>query len=238
MKTTSLSFLLVLELLSIGLLRAQPAKDSLTAGEIIEKAIAALGGRANLLTVKTLYTDMTTEMEGRQVQWITKEMLPNKGSFQIVFKGRIVYQNFFNGEKGYAITDGQVQETDEKEFKDKKYKKNIFDQLDYLDSSLWKLELIGEEKVNHQDCYKIKATLVNGLVEILYYSKITFYTLREDKISNPEKEAFETSFFYDYRKFGNLTNFSEMKVEADGKPQFIKIVNLLVNEQVTEDDFK
>jgi hypothetical protein len=180
---------------------------------------------------------MSTEMEGRQVHWITKEMLPNKGSFQIVYNNRIVFQNWYDGENGYESVNGEKTKADESEFKDKKFKRNIFNELDYLDTSLWNLELAGEGKVNNEDCYKIKATLVNGLVKILYISKTTFYTLREDKISNAEKDSFTTTFFSDFQKFGQLTFYTTLRFGEGENSQTAKIIKLLPNEQITNSDF-
>lgn len=206
--------------------------------EVINNAISALGGKDFLLSIKTMYTDISTEMEGRKVHWITKEMLPNKGAFQIIYNDRIVFQNWFDGKNGFEIVNGEKRKADDQEFKDKKFKKNIFDELDYLDTTLWKLELMGEQKVKNDDCYKIKATLVNGLVKILYYSKATYYMLREDKVSNKEKDSFSTTLFSDYQKFGQLTYYTVMKFGEGDQLQTGKIVNLLTNEKITDNDFK
>jgi hypothetical protein len=206
------------------------------ANDVVENAISALGGKEYLLSIKTLYTDISTEMEGRQVNWVTKEMLPNKGSFQIVYDGRIVFRNWYDGNTGYEIVNGEKSKADPEEFKDKKYKKNIFNELDYLDTSLWKLELVEEEKVNDEDCYKVKASLVNGEVRNLYFSKRTFYMLREDKV-NAEKGSFTSTSFSDYKKFGGLTYYSVMKFGNGEKTQIGKIVNILLNEKIDESDF-
>jgi hypothetical protein len=206
------------------------------ANDVVENAISALGGKEYLLSIKTLYTDISTEMEGRQVNWVTKEMLPNKGSFQIVYDGRIVFRNWYDGNTGYEIVNGEKSKADPEEFKDKKYKKNIFNELDYLDTSLWKLELVEEEKVNDEDCYKVKASLVNGEVRNLYFSKRTFYMLREDKV-NAEKGSFTSTSFSDYKKFGGLTYYSIMKFGNGEKTQIGKIVNILLNEKIDESDF-
>jgi hypothetical protein len=206
------------------------------ANDVVENAISALGGKEYLLSIKTLYTDISTEMEGRQVNWVTKEMLPNKGSFQIVYDGRIVFRNWYDGNTGYEIVNGEKAKANPEEFKDKKYKKNIFNELDYLDTSLWKLELVEEEKVNDEDCYKVKASLVNGEVRNLYFSKRTFYMLREDKV-NAEKGSFTSTSFSDYKKFGGLTYYSVMKFGNGEKIQIGKIVNILLNEKIDESDF-
>lgn len=180
------------------------AQTKLTASDIINKSIDVTGGKQYLLSIKTLYTKLATEMEGRQVHWITKEMLPNKGAFQIVYQDRAVFQNFYDGKKGYEVSGGKKQLADQAEFSDKKFRKNIFNELDYLDSSLYTLALDGNEQVNNEDCYKVKATCINGTVRTLYYSKMTFLKLRED-ISTSEKEHFTSTYFFGYKKLGKLT---------------------------------
>jgi hypothetical protein len=110
--------------------------------------------------------------------------------------------------------------------------------LDYLDATLWKIELAGEQKVGNEDCYVIKASLPNGRVSKLYYSKANYYLLREDKVSDLEKDSFSTTLFSDYKKFGNLTMYTTMKFGVGDQFQEGKIINLLVNEQVAEKDFE
>lgn len=208
------------------------------AGDVLRNSITALGGKEYLLSIKTLYTDMSTEMEGRQIHWITKEMLPNKGSFQIVYNDRVVFKNWYDGETGYEIVKGEKRKADQEEFKAKKYKKNIFNELDFIDTTLWKLNLIGEKKVNEENCYQIRAISTTGEERNLYFSKETFYMLREDKILNAEKESFSTTSFSDYKKFGNLTFYTILKFGEPDKVQIAKIVTLLVNERISEKDFK
>jgi len=216
----------------------QNFKEVKNANDVIENAITAMGGKEYLLSIKTLYSDISAEMEGRQVHWITKEMLPNKGAFQISYQDRIVFENWYDGTTGYEIVNGEKRKADPEEFKDKKYKKNIFNEFDFLDTSLWKLELVGEEKVNDENCYKIKASLINGEVRNLYYSTSSFFMLRQDKVSNAEKDSFSSTFFSEYKKFGGLTYYTVMKFGDGEKAQIGKIVNLLVNENISERDFE
>lgn len=234
-KTLILSSFLMVALNSVF---GQNLREVKNANNVLENAITALGGRDYLLSIKTLYTDISTEMDGRQVHWITKEMVPNKGSFQIVYNGRIVFQNWYDGVTGYEMVNGEKRKADPEEFKAKKYKKNIFNELDFIDTSLWKIELIGEQKVNKENCYKIKASSINGEVRNLYFSKSSFFMLRQDKISNSEKDRFSSTFFSDYQKFGGLTFYTVMKFGDDKKSQVGKIVSLLVNEKISENDFQ
>lgn len=233
-KTLSLTLFLMVVLNTVS---GQTLREVKTVNDVLENAVIALGGKDYLLSIKTLYTDISTEMDGRQVHWITKEMLPNLGSFQIVYNDRIVFQNWYDGKTGYEIANGEKKKADPEEFKAKNYKKNIFNELDFIDASLWTLELIGEEKISNENCYKIKATLINGEVRNLYYSKSSFYMLREDKVSNSEKDSFSSTYFSNYKKFGGHTYYTTMKFGSGDKPQIGKVVTLLVNEKISEKDF-
>lgn len=235
MKVFRLLFLLVLLNLRLN---AQTKNDSMTAYKIVNNSIEAMGGLEYLKSINTLYTDTKTEMEGRQVHWIVKEMLPNKGSFQIVYNNRTVYQNWFNGKKGFEIVNGEKKKADKSEFKDKLYKKNIFNELDYLDSTLWRLEYLGIGMSNNDSCYKIKATLASGLVMALYFDKNNFHMVRSDKIENPEKNRFTTYLYSNFKKFDKLVFYTELKFGEDGKYQQGTIVDLLINQSVNESDFK
>jgi len=199
-----LFFLFALSCVLSTFLNAQTQME-VNARQIISNAITEMGGKEYLASVKTLYTDMITEMDGRKVHWITKELLPNKGAFQIIYNDRIVFQNWYDGKTGFEMVNGEKRKADPNEFKDKAYKKNIFNELDYLDSTLWKIELLGEEKVEKEACYKLSVTLVNGRVSMLYFSKENFHLLREDKVAEKEKDSFSTTLFFDFKKFGDLT---------------------------------
>jgi hypothetical protein len=233
MKTTLLSFFF---LFSLNLTKTF-AQNELTARLIIEKSIEATGGKQYLQSIKTLYSNLDTEMEGHKVNWITKEMLPNKGSFQIIYQGRTVFQNFYDGQKGYEVSEGKKQLADQAEFSDKKFRKNIFNELDFLDSTLYTIKLMGTETVDKEDCFKVEATCINGTVRLIYYSKKTFLQLREDR-STAEKGNFSSTYFTGYKKYGKLTYFTDMVFGDGEKMQKAKIVDLLVNEKITDDDFR
>jgi hypothetical protein len=211
--------------------------NAVDAYEVLNKSIAAIGGKAYLQNINTLYTDFKTEMEGRPINWVVKEMLPNKGSFKIVYQDRVVYENRFNGETGYELVGGEKKAMDKDGFKDKTYKKNIFNELDYLDSTLWKIALVGEEKVAKEPCYKIKASLVDGTVKHLYFSKASFYMLKEEKVINADQGAFETVLFSGFKKFGDLIFYTEMKMGTNGQYQTAKLEKLEVNKGVDNKDF-
>lgn len=220
--------------LSAATLTAQKSKSV----EIIEKSIEAQGGKQVLENVKTLYTKSETVMDGQNVFWITKEMAPNKGSFEIEYQGRIVFKSFYDGKTGYDVVNGQKKLADQEEFKDKNYRRHIINSLDYIDPSLYTLEYIGEEKANNKDCDKIQATLKNGKVEYLYYDKISHLLAKSEVVKNPEKNSFSVTLYDDYKKFGDLVYETKDTFVSENGDQVVKIVDLYYNKKISESDFK
>lgn len=234
MKITATVF--ALALCSTSLLAQN--SDINKANTIIEKAIQARGGKELLKSIKTLYSNSETVMDGRNVNWITREMAPNKGSFEIVYQGRVVYKSFYDGKNGYDVINGEKKAADPEQFKDKNYRKNIMNELDYLDTSLYKLEYMGEEKINNKDCYKIKATLANGKVSYFYYDKSTYYMIKSEVIASPEKDTFSTVLFDDYKKFGDLVYETKQTYISENGEQVVKIVDLYYNKKISDKDFE
>jgi hypothetical protein len=223
--------------LSTTTLTAQNAQKSKSV-EIIEKSIQAQGGRQVLENIKTLYTKSETVMDGRNVFWITKEMAPNKGSFEIEYEGRIVYKSFYDGKTGYDVVNGQKKVADQEEFKDKNLRRHIINSLDYINPSLYTLEYIGEEKANNKDCDKIKATLSNGKVMYLYYDKISNLLVKSEVVKNPEKNSFSVTLYDDYKKFGDLIYETKDTFVSEDGNQVVKIVDVYYNKKINESDFK
>lgn len=203
---------------------------------IIEKSIAAKGGKEALMNVKTLYTKMATTMDGRDVFWITKEMAPNKGSFEIEYQGRTVYKSFYDGKKGYKMVRGEKKLADQDEYKDKKYRKYIMNELEYIDPELYKLEYIetsADDKNN-----KIKATYVNGKISYLYYDKTTNLLTKKETVANANKNTFETVVNEDYKKFGNLLNETKQTYISGDSKQVAILKELIVNQFISDKDFE
>jgi hypothetical protein len=218
--------------------KAQISPESMNAYTVINKAIDAMGGKEFLQSIYTLYTVTQTQLDGFEVNWIAKEMKPNKDYFQIAQNNRTVYQSWYDGKNGFEIVSGIKKKQDEEDNKDKLYKKNIFNELDYVNPILWKIELVGEETVGTDSCYKIKANLINGLIKYLYYSKTSFFLRKEERHLNDSQNSLSTFLFYSYKKFGKLTYYSEIKFTKNGRYQDGKLVDLAINQLVEEKDFK
>lgn len=229
----SLITILFLSIISYG----QEKSKNVDAWWVISKSIEAMGGEPLLRSIKTLKTEMATQMEGNPVTWVTKEMLPNKGAFQIIYDKRVVYEDWFNGQKGFETVNGEIKEIERASLADKFPRKNIFNELDYLDTSVYRIQLLNDEMVNNIDCYKISAVFIGGFERHLYIDKNSFQTIKEDRIVKGETEAKSSTYFSDFKKFGNLVFYTNLTMGDGPEAQTATITKLLINKQVSDDDF-
>jgi hypothetical protein len=192
---------------------------------------------ASSLNKYSLHTEMSTEMEGRPVTWVTKEMLPNKGAFQIVYNNRVVYEDWFNGEQGFEMVNGEKKEEDAASLKDKFPRKNIFNELDYLDTSIYHLYLLHEERVNNVMCYKVRAVFTGGYERRLYINKNTFQTIKEERVMTGESKPKSVSYYSGFKKYGDLVFYSVLTMGDGAEAQTASITRLLINESINDKDF-
>lgn len=209
--------------------------EEIKAKEIIEKAINSRGGKELLSNIKTLYTKSSTVMDGRDVNYITKEMTPNLGSFEIEYQGRIVYRSWFDGKTGYETVKGQKQIADQDEFKDKHNRKYIMNEVAYLDPELFKVKFIKTD--NEQKLNEVEATAKDGSITNLFYDTESFLLKKEEK-RNPSKNSFSTILCVEYKKFGDLTNCSKNIFKSEDGDQVVTLLDLKYNKDIKKSDFK
>lgn len=234
MKNSKLIFLLVILVLSFDSTLAQKENTGITADEVINKAIKALGGKDYLLSVNSLYTNMTFNANNQKFNIITKEKTPNKTSTTIYLNDSIVYKYVFNGNNGYQIVDGEKISLSP----NKVLKKNIFAELDYLNKSMWEIELLNDDKINGEEAFKISATQSNGIQRILFYSKSTYFLLKSIEFKNKNDAEYLMNDYQAYKKYGKLTFYSILKYYTGPMTQEQKMTELLVNKWVEDADFE
>lgn len=216
---------------------AQTYIENVTPQIVVEKAIEAMGGKSYLQSISTLYTKSLTKINGKECFYVVKEMKPNIGSFEIIRNDTVIYKNSFDGKKAHAYINNKRVSAGKNTYADIQYKRNIFDELDYLDPNLWKIELVGHEDVGNEDCYQIKATLANGSVKLVYYSTKTFYLIKQENLTNIEGR-YQKTINSEFKKEGKLVYPSVMKFTNQDNVQILTTVNVKINEDVNANDFK
>ena len=214
---------------------AQDVAYNDSATTVMENAVVAMGGKEYLSSIRTLYTDMSVQTEGKAIHWIKKDMQPNKSIFKVVNNDKTVFFQSFNGSKGFELLNANKLEQNPDELKDKKKQKNIFAELDYLNKALWTVEMAGNKRVNGEDCYRVKVFSPNGAVKFLCYSKKTFLKLSEEVPQSIATEKYKTTIYGGYKKYGKLVYYTTMQSD---NTTIARMEKLLTNEGVSSADFK
>ena len=217
------------------------AKPTISAQQIINNYITAIGGEEEVKKLKSVWNTGEIEVQGMKATVNLKKMAPNMESMTMEMMGQTIVKNVFDGTTGYTMQRGQKQTTDAAEIAEKKAINTIIDQLSYATNGA-KMEVAGTEKVGTNDVYKVNIT-IGDKTHTEYYDTKTNLLVKEEETKKMGQQEMTTSFeFKDYKKVGNVM-FPQTLVQSIQTPMgaqdfTILIKDTKVNEGVTANDFK
>ena len=206
-----------------GLLTASCATAQ-TADEILERNFAALGGRAKLRAVRTLRLEATQVTGDKSVPLKTYWKRPDKLRIESAVDGLDVLQ-VFDGEKGwytYSALPGFGVEY----FTDLPLQA-LQAQADLLEGPTFdyaakghRVELIGKEKLNGGEAWRLLLTTAKGEVRTLWFDTNSMLQIREERKELREGlEVTIESTLSDFRPVGGIlfAHRVEERMQALGK---------------------
>ena len=208
--------------------------EGLTASEVMNSYINAIGGRDLLESVSSLVqkADVTIPAPFKP-QATIKQMVPNKYSMKMEasMNGQTMKLGgmSFDGETGYNEGPQGRNTLDEKVINDLKAVKGIFPELYYSEDEI---ELISINSIDFKDVYKVKVT-EGEKVSYKYYSIDSGLLLSEDK--EDDNNNITSQNYGDYRdvngiKFPFYIDIPSQKLE-------LNITEILINEELKDSDF-
>lgn len=205
----------------------------ITANSIIEKYIAAIGGKDALRQLESVYMAATTEMQGMQLDLEMKKTSKNQFMQDIKMGGNSMSKTVLNGNKGYATGQGQRKEFTDEEISKVKEEAAPFPELNYLTNSNISFE--GAETVGDKKVYVVKVT-DNKTV---YYDSETGLKLQENtNMEMQGQQVSQTILYNDYKAVsGILFPFSFIQSVGPQKMEFT-VNEIKVNEGVLPTDFE
>lgn len=213
-------------------------EDSLgiTAHEVIDNYLEAIGGRDLFAEVEDRTTIMRGTAMGQNLTILVKQKIPAK-LYQEIKVGEMKQNVYFDGERGMMIMGGNNIEIEKKELEKLKVEATMNMLLDPEAYGL-KISLTGVEQVDSIDCYVVKMVLPSGLRWQQYYSIETGLKLKEIKELHTEQGLFEQESIYsDYRDVGGLKfpfkivqNMGMQKVE-------LNVSSIKLNSGISDDIF-
>jgi hypothetical protein len=233
MRRTSIAFVL-------ALLVALPAAAQ-TADDIIAKSIAAKGGLAKLQAVKTVrMTGRMTVGPGIDAPIVLELKRPKAMRMDITVQG-IVGSQAYDGTSGWNLmpfggSKVPQQMTAEEATLAEEQADLDGPLLDYKAKGNT-VELLGKEKVEGADAYKLKVTLKNGVIRTMYIDAEHFLEIKEESkrtIRGTEMEL--ETIIGDYKEVDGIMLPHSIDAGAKGSPQRQKLVVEKIEINVPIDD--
>jgi len=209
--------------------------EGLTAVDVINNYISAVGGKSNLESVNTVVMKADVTIPGAPFapQATMRQKLPNKSSFviEVNMQGQkmTLSKTTFDGERGYSEMQGQRLEFDEKQLDENKKIKGIFEELYFKPEEL---ELVSINSVNYQDAYKVKVT-VDGKESHRYYSVESGLLLSKEDTDDNNNVV--TTNYGDYQSVQNVMFPFYMELPAQ-KLEF-KTSSIEINKEIKDSSF-
>ena len=209
--------------------------EGLTAIDVINNYISAVGGKSNLESVNTVVMKADVTIPGAPFapQATMRQKLPNKSSFviEVNMQGQkmTLSKTTFDGERGYSEMQGRRVEFDEKQLDENKKIKGIFEELYFKPEEL---ELVSINSVNYQDAYKVKVT-VDGKESHRYYSVESGLLLSKEDTDDNNNVV--TTNYGDYQAVQNVMFPFYMELPAQ-KLEF-KTSSIEINKEIKDSSF-
>jgi outer membrane lipoprotein-sorting protein len=233
----------------IGLLAAAASAlapaTAQTLDEVIAKHLEARGGVDKIKAVQSMkMTGKMTVGPGIEAPVTLEMKRPANVRLEIVFQGNTGVQAY-DGKTGWGISPMAAKKDPEPMSADEL--KEMEEQAD-MDGSLvdWKakghsVELMGKEKVEGSDAYKLKLTLKNGDLRYVFIDADSFLELKTEARRTIRGTEMETeSVSSDYKEVGGLVLPHTITNGAKGSPQkqTITVDKIELNVPIDDSRFK
>ena len=210
-----------------------------TLDEIIDKNIAAMGGKEKLLALNSVSMEGTLSINGQSIP-VKIIQLNNKGQkITITFNGM---DNYTIQTKDSGWNYFPMQGQTKPEVMPSAVIKEGSDGLDIQGSFInyqekgHTVELVGKDDVDGTECFKIRMVTKSGLEEILFIDPSNYYIIKSvEKTKASGQEQDQTQIFSNFKKMDNgyvfpfsLTGFG---------PAELKITKIEVNIPIDESIF-
>ena len=213
--------------------------DKVSAYDVVQAYLKAIGGKDELMKVKSVATELEMDMMGRAINGTDKKMVPNKSLTEMKMGAMTVYKKAFNGTTGYQQQGPQKVDFNLDETKEAAAVKGIFDQLYYTSGSGYAVEYIGAGKVGTEATYRLKVKSPSGKTSVEQYSTKTGLLLQTESTEKAGDQEIDVTITYsDYRKVGNVMMPFKIFSSQAGQEFDMKATSIKINEGVAEEDFK
>jgi zinc protease len=207
-----------------------PIPEGMTAANVIDKYITAIGGEDKVMAIKTTMMVANATIQGTPLVMTNKSSAPNKTLQEIAVMGNVMQKSIFDGEKGYSESRGQRTDMEGDDLEEAKEGNAIISDLNYKSGTLLRIEPIDGRNtivLKHKD-------------NEIFYDMETGLKVKSIKVTKGPDGA-ETqipTLFSDYKEVKGV-KFPYSIIQKMGPMELnFEIQEIKVNEGVTDADFK
>ncbi|MFN8252286.1 MAG: hypothetical protein U0V75_10420 [Ferruginibacter sp.] len=232
MKSLIVFCLFLLSLVFVQFAQAQ------TVDEVIDKYINAIGGKEKLMAIKTIKMTGNLNVQGFDVGVVTTASHGVGVRTDISVPGMGEGFQIMTPTKGWGFMPFQGQTAPEEVGEDQvKAGQNSLDLqgplLNYKEKGST-VELLGKEKAEGKDCFKLKLTNKFGKVTTIFIDATDYYRIKSVSTANINGEETEVETVYsDFKKDANGYVFAYAQTSPRGTINYSTIeVNIAVDEKI------
>jgi zinc protease len=212
--------------------------EGLTAQQVLDKYVGALGGREKLSQVKDISIQSTITSPVASLAMTHLQKGPDKMVQSIRYSGNEVTRTVVNGNKGKTVNSGQGHALSPEEVQEYKLK-SILTNVLQLDKLGIKKNLLGMERIHGKAAIRVELTFPSGKRHIHYFDSETGLKLREVEITQTNiGDATQTTDFTDYREVQGLKLPFRIITYVGNQAISNVVENVELNKNLKEDNFK
>lgn len=225
---------------SWNLTEKKPVPTGVTATGVINSYLAAVGGADRLKTVKDLSIEAGSNIQGTDVVYHQRWMLPDKFKMdvEVPAMNMTAAKILVNGDSVSIQQMGQNVPVTAAMKKGLLEETKLFPELDYGNPG-YKLTLTGIENIGGKDAYTVEVTDPDNNKSINYYDTATGLKIKQASTRVTATGEMKTSSaISDYRDVGGIKFPFETNTNLGGRETDMKVKTIKVNSGLQDSDFK
>ncbi len=216
---------------------ASAAVGEMTADEVIENYIDAIGGREKLQQIENLHMKATMTTQGMDLNMELFQTTDGKYLMSVTMGGNVMQKQVYDGEKAQAMAMGQQQEVTGEDLERMKLQAQVFPELQY-DEKDYKLELKGVEEVDGDKAFRVN--IINPLGDMVteYFDTQTGLKLKSTAVMQTQMgEMTQETIYGEYKEYNGI--MFPTSLEQTVGPQMVttKVDELNINTEIPEGTF-
>lgn len=198
---------------------------------VLNRYIDAIGGRTTLENVKTIKTTGSAEMQGMKLGLETINTVKKQSVTVISMGGQPLQKEVFDGSKGYSMAQGQRVDYNEEQTETAKIQSVPFKELNAKNAKLLRMD-----QVDGKDAYVV--SYGNDDTEVFYDKESGLMVQQQTTMEMMEQTITSTISFEDYKEVDGVKIPYTFKQTVGPQEIVFKIEDVIINLDVSDDDFK